>query len=51
MKTILYIVAVVTAFAASFFSFSHSRKFDALQKTRVDAIATNTKVTTEFQKS
>jgi hypothetical protein len=49
MKTILYIVAVVTAFAASFFSFSHSRKFDALQKTSDGSIAT--KVITESKKA
>mgnify|MGYP000151942078 CR=1 FL=1 len=51
MKTILYIVAIVTACGAAVFSFSHSRKFDAIQKSRVDAIATNTKVTADSKRA
>jgi len=47
MKTILYIVAIITACGAAIFSFNHSRKFDALQKSRVEAIATNKKVTAD----
>lgn len=47
MKTILYIVAIVTACGAAVFSFIHSGKFTTLEKSRVEAIANNKKVTAD----
>ena len=41
MKAILYIVAIVTAGGAAVFSFIHCGKFQALEKDRVETIASN----------
>lgn len=41
MKTIFYVVAILAACGAAFFSFRHSTKFADLEKDRVETIATN----------
>lgn len=47
MKAILYIVAIVVACGAIFFSISLSKKFEERQKVRLATIADNKKVTAE----
>ncbi len=44
MKAILYVVAILAACGAAFFSMSQSNKFKALEKDRTDTIAKNTEV-------
>ncbi len=44
MKAILYVLAIVVAGGAAFFSFSHSGKFEELQQERLSTIATNKSV-------
>jgi hypothetical protein len=44
MKAILYIVAILVAGGAAFFSLEHSKKFEALQKDRLSTIKTNKEV-------
>jgi hypothetical protein len=45
MKAILYVVSVLAACGAAFFSFSLSSKFQAIQSDRLETIATNKKIT------
>jgi hypothetical protein len=47
MKAILYIATIIVAIAAIFFTFGHSRKFEALQKDRLQTIAENKKVSAD----
>jgi hypothetical protein len=47
MKAISYVLVILVAGGAAFFSFSHSSKFDDLQKDRLTTIANNKSVTTE----
>ena len=44
MKAILYVVALLAICGAAFFSFSHSQKFQALEKDRTATIKTDTEV-------
>lgn len=45
MKAILYVLAIVITGGAAFFSFSHSGKFQDLQKERLSTIASNKETT------
>jgi hypothetical protein len=45
MKAILYVVAILAAGGASYFTLEHSRKFTDLQKVRLDTISENKQVT------
>lgn len=45
MKAILYVVAILVACGAAFFSMQHSGKFQALEKDRVNTIAKNKETT------
>ncbi|MEO7101291.1 MAG: hypothetical protein ABI162_18205 [Luteolibacter sp.] len=45
MKAILYVLAIVITGGAAFFSFSHSGKFQDLQKERLSTIASNKEIT------
>jgi hypothetical protein len=45
MKAILYIIAILTAGGAAYFSYDHSVKFKSHQKARLEAIETNRNVT------
>jgi len=47
MKAILYVLAILVAGGAAFFSFSQSGKFQELQKDRLSTIATNKSVTAD----
>ena len=47
MKAILYILTILVAAGAIFFTVTHSKKFDALQKDRLQTIATNKTVTAD----
>ncbi|MES2438701.1 MAG: hypothetical protein V4584_06535 [Verrucomicrobiota bacterium] len=47
MKAILYVVAILAACGAAFFSFTFSNKFQALEKDRVETVATHKKVTAD----
>jgi uncharacterized coiled-coil protein SlyX len=47
MKAILYVVAILAAGGAAFFTLEHSKKFEALQKVRLDTIAENKKVSAD----
>jgi hypothetical protein len=47
MKAILYALAILVAGGAAFFSFSHSGKFEALEKDRVSTIGNNKAVTAD----
>ena len=47
MKAILYVVAIVVACGAAFFSMKHSGKFEALEKDRAAAISKNTTTTAQ----
>lgn len=47
MKAILYVVAILAAGGAAFFSFSHQGKFETLQKDRLSTIAENKTVTAD----
>jgi hypothetical protein len=47
MKAIVYVVAILAACCAAFFSFSLSNKFQALEKDRIDTINTNRQVVTD----
>ena len=49
MKAILYIVAILVACGAIFFSYTFSQKFTTLQKTRLDTIADNHTVTSHAE--
>ncbi len=44
MKAILYVIAILAIGGAAYFSYDHSQKFAALEKDRVDTIATNKEV-------
>jgi hypothetical protein len=44
MKAILYVIAILAIGGAAYFSFDHSQKFAALEKERIDTIATNKQV-------
>lgn len=44
MKAILYVVAILVAGGAAYFTLEHSRKFGDLQKVRLETIATNKEV-------
>ena len=44
MKAILYVVAILVAGGAAYFSLEHSRKFNDLQKDRLSTIKTNKEV-------
>ena len=46
MKAILYIVAILAACGAAFFSFNHSNKFKALEERRARSPSTTNKKTT-----
>ncbi len=48
MKAILYIVTIIVAIGAILFTLGHSRKFEALQKDRLQTIANNKKVTADY---
>lgn len=45
MKAIFYVVAILVACGAAFFSMKHSGKFEALEKDRAETIAKNTATT------
>ncbi len=47
MKAILYVVAIVVACGAAFFSMKHSGAFEALEKDRAETISKNTTTTTQ----
>lgn len=47
MKAILYVIAILVAGGAAFFSFSASGKFESVQKDRLSTIATNKSVTAD----
>lgn len=47
MKAILYVVAIVVACGAAFFSMKHSSRFAALEKDRAETIAKNTTTTAQ----
>lgn len=47
MKAILYVVAILVAGGAAFLTLEHSKKFEALQKVRLDTIAENKKVSAD----
>lgn len=47
MKAILYVVAILVAGGAAFFSFDHSKKFEVLQAGRIATIDSNKKVTAD----
>lgn len=47
MKAILYVVAILAAGGAAYFTLEHSKKFEALQKVRLDTIAENKKVSAD----
>lgn len=49
MKAIVYVIAIVVACGAAFFSFSHSGKFEELQKDRLTTIASNKEVTAKAE--
>ncbi len=49
MKAILYIVAIVVACGAAFFSMTHSSNFDALEKDRTETISKNKEATTKAE--
>jgi hypothetical protein len=44
MKAILYSIVILAAGGAAFFTYNHSKKFEALQKERLESIASNTKI-------
>ncbi len=44
MKAILYVVAILAAVGATFFTLEHTKKFEALQKDRLATIAKNNEV-------
>jgi hypothetical protein len=44
MKAILYVVAILAAGGAAYFTLEHSRKFEELQKVRLSTIKTNKEV-------
>ena len=44
MKAILYVVAILVAGGAAYFTLEHSRKFDELQKDRLKTIKTDKEV-------
>lgn len=47
MKAILYVVAILVAGGATFFTLEHTKKFEALQKDRLATIAENKKVSAD----
>mgnify|MGYP001283873701 FL=1 len=47
MKAILYVVAILVAGGAAYLTLEHSKKFEALQKVRLDTIAENKKVSAD----
>jgi hypothetical protein len=47
MKAILYVVAILAAGGAAYFTLEHSKKFEALQKVRLDTITENKKVSAD----
>ncbi len=47
MKAIFYVVALLAASGAAYFSYDHSKRFEALEKDRVETIATNKQVTAD----
>ena len=47
MKAILYIVAILVIGGAAFFSLNHSKKFEELQKLRLETIRTHKKTATD----
>lgn len=47
MKAIFYVVAILVAAGAGYFSYDHSQKFEALEKDRVTTIATNKQTTAD----
>ena len=47
MKAILYVVAILAAGGAAYFTLEHSKKFEALQKVRLETIAENKKVSAD----
>lgn len=47
MKAIFYVLAILVAGGAAFFSYSHQTKFAELQKVRLETIATNKSVTAD----
>jgi septal ring factor EnvC (AmiA/AmiB activator) len=49
MKAILYIVAILAACGAAFFSFSHSNKFKALEAERIETIDKNKTATAKAE--
>lgn len=49
MKAILYVVAIVIACGAAFFSMKHSGKFEALEKDRTQTIANNKETTAKAE--
>lgn len=49
MKAIVYVVAIVVACGAAFFSMKHSGKFETLEKDRIQTIATNKETTAKAE--
>lgn len=49
MKAIFHIIAILAAGGAAWFSFENSKKFEAEQTTRLEANATNVKVTADAE--
>ena len=49
MKAILYVVAIVVACGAAFFSMTHSGKFEAIEKDRTETISKNKETITKAE--